>query len=154
MQLAQILLLILLEFSSQSPWHILSCTQRDEQSDQEDQVGPFDRCILPEKYLICNIIMGHLDDWVVSYSALNIGNISTLWHTLGHEFGPRWQQTLYWTQAEHLCFFHDSIWFIWLNTIFCVSNLSCELWNRKLKINYFFKKMNMLHHCLTMPKSR
>ena len=31
--------------------------------------------------------------------------------------------------------FHYSIWFFWFDTINCLSNLSCELWNRKLKIN-------------------
>ena len=38
--------------------------------------------------------------------------------------------------------FHDSIWFVWFDTIICLSNLSCELWNRKLKIKefIFFKK--------------
>ena len=36
--------------------------------------------------------------------------------------------------AQHLHFLHDSIWFIWFETIICLSNLSCELWNRKLKI--------------------
>ena len=31
--------------------------------------------------------------------------------------------------------FYDSIWFISFNTIICLSIFSCELWNRKLKIN-------------------
>ena len=82
-----------------------------------------------------------LDSWVESHSALNIG---TLRHALGHEFEPHWWQTLFWTQAQHLCFLHDSIWFIWFDTIICLSNLSCELWNRKLKINkIYFKKLFM-----------
>ena len=35
-------------------------------------------------------IQGHLDSWVVSHLALNIG---TLRHALGHEFEPHWRQT-------------------------------------------------------------
>ena len=45
---------------------------------------------------------------------------------------------LFWTQAQHLLFIHDSTWFIWFDTIVCLSNLSCELWNSKLKIKEFF----------------
>ena len=36
--------------------------------------------------------------------------------------------------------FPDSIWFIWFDTFICLSNLSCYLWNRKLKIKEFLKK--------------
>ena len=76
-----------------------------------------------------------LNSWVVSHSALIIG---TLCHALGHQFEPwRWQ-TFFQTQAQHLCFIHDSIWF---DTIICLSNLSCELWNRKLKIKKCFKTL-------------
>ena len=80
---------------------------------------------------------GCLNCWVVSHSALIIG---TLCHALGCELKPWWQQTLFRTQAQHLHFLHDSIWFIWFDTI--MSNLSCELWNRKLKIKeiYFLKR--------------
>ena len=60
---------------------------------------------------------------------------------MDHEFEPQWWQTLFWTQAQHLCFLHDSIWFIWFEINICLSNLSCELSNKKLKINkYIFKK--------------
>ena len=55
-----------------------------------------------------------------------------LCHALGCKFKLWWWQTLFWTQAQHLRFLHDSIWFLWFDTIFCLSNLSCELWNRKL----------------------
>ena len=82
--------------------------------------------------------MGHLNSWVVSHSALIIG---TLRHALGCEFEPWWQQTLFQTQAQHLCFLHDYIWFIWFDTIICLANLSCELWNRKLKIKEFKKNL-------------
>ena len=41
-------------------------------------------------------------------------------------------------QAQHLSFIYDSIWFIWFDTIICLSNLSCELWNRKLKIKEIY----------------
>ena len=73
-------------------------------------------------------MLGPLDSWVVLHSALNI---DTLHHALGHEFKPQWQQTLFWIQAQHLHFNHDSIWFIWFDNIICVLNLSWELWNRR-----------------------
>ena len=84
--------------------------------------------------------------WVVSHLALIIG---TLCHALGREFKPRWRQTLFWTQAQHLCFIHDYIWFIWFDTIIYLSNLSSELWNRKLKIKeiYFKKNRSIWSHC-------
>ena len=59
----------------------------------------------------------------------------------GCEFEPQWWQTLFWTQAQHLHFFHDSIWFIWFDTIIWLSNLSFELWNRKLKLNKIYSKI-------------
>ena len=34
--------------------------------------------------------------------------------------------TSFWTQAQHLHFLHDYIWFIWFDTIICLSNFSCE----------------------------
>ena len=78
---------------------------------------------------------GCLNSWVVSHLALING---TLRHALGCEFKPQWWQTLFQTPAQHLRFIHDSIWF---DYIICLSNLSCELWNRKLKIKEtFFKK--------------
>ena len=77
-----------------------------------------------------------MDSWVAL-------NIITLYYALGREFKPQWQQTLFQTQALHLCFLHDSIWFIWFDTIICLSNLSYELWNRKLKkTKFIFKKLN------------
>ena len=80
-----------------------------------------------------------LGAWVVSHLALIIG---MLHHALGHEFEPWWRQTLFRTQAQHRRFLHDSIWFIWLDTIIWLSNLSCELWNRKLKTKeIYFKKI-------------
>ena len=85
-----------------------------------------------------NMQVGRLNSWVVSHLALIIG---TLHHALGCEFNPWWWQTQFQTQAQHLCFLHDSIWFIWFDTIIRLSNLSCELWNRKLKIQeIYFKK--------------
>ena len=39
----------------------------------------------------------------------------------GCEFEPQWWQTLFWTQAQHLHFFHDSIWFIWFDTNYYLS---------------------------------
>ena len=37
----------------------------------------------------------------------------------------------------------DSIWFSWFDIIICLSNLSCDLWNRKLKIN---KKLRIVRN--------
>ena len=56
-------------------------------------------------------------------------------YALGREFESWWRQTLFRTQAQHLCFIHDSIWF---DTIICLSNLSCKLWSRKLKIKEIY----------------
>ena len=82
--------------------------------------------------LLSTTYYGRLNCLVVSHLALII---VTLRQALGHEFEPLWQLTLFLTQAQHLRFLHDSIWFIWFNTIICLSNLSCGLWIRKLKIN-------------------
>ena len=75
--------------------------------------------------------------WIAEWSSH-----STFEHryaTPGREFEPWWHQTLFRTQAQHLCFIHNSVWF---DTIICLSNLSCELWSGKLKIKeIFFKKM-------------
>ena len=49
---------------------------------------------------------GQLDSWVVSHLAPNFG---TLCHALACEFEPWWQQTLFQTQTQHLCFLRDSI---------------------------------------------
>ena len=102
-------------------------------------------------YLLQN--MRRLNSWVVSQLALIIG---TLCHILGHEFKPHWQQNLFRTQAQHRCFIHDSIWFIWFDTI-CLSNLSCELWHRILKIKDFFKNCKIWnwikHHRFCYNKS-
>ena len=85
--------------------------------------------------------VGHLDSWVESHLALNIG---TLCHALGHEFEPRWQETLFRTPAQHLHFLHDCVWFIWFDTIICLSNLLGELWNRQLKINEIYFEKNKI----------
>ena len=42
----------------------------------------------------------------------------------------------FWTQAQHLRFLHDSIWFIWFDTIIC----HVILWNRKFKIKKLILK--------------
>ena len=92
-------------------------------------------------------------DWILQEMWLILTNqnargawIAEWYHTrlcslpfaLGCEFKPQWRQTLFRTQAQHLCFLHDSIWFIWFDTIICLSNLLCELWNRKLKIKEIY----------------
>ena len=73
--------------------------------------------------------------WIAKWSPHSTVNIGTQHYTLGHEFTPQRQQILYQTQAQHLHFFHNSIWFIWFDTIICLSFFSFELWNRKLKMN-------------------
>ena len=98
---------------------------------------PIDRRLTTNWHCYISLCLGRLNSWVVSHSALIIGKLC---HALGCEFKPWWWQTLFQTQAQHLCFLHDSIWFIWFDTIICLSNLSCELWNRKLKIKEFFEK--------------
>ena len=65
---------------------------------------------------------------MVSHSALIVG---TLRHALDHVFEPWWQQTLFRTQAQHLRFIHDSIWFVWFDTFIC--HVNCETENRKYK---------------------
>ena len=80
--------------------------------------------------IINAISLWRQNSWVVSHSALVI---CSLCHALGCEFEPKWQRSLFWNQAQHLCFLHDSIWFIWFDATICLSNLSCELWNRKSK---------------------
>ena len=77
-------------------------------------------------YLSFSLSKGCLNSWVALI-------ISILRHGLGREFKPWWQQTLFQTQAQHLHFIHDSIWFIWLDTFICQSNLSCELWTENWK---------------------
>ena len=58
-----------------------------------------------------------------------------------------------WAQAQHLHSLHDSIWFIWFDTIIGLSNLSFELWNRKLKINeIYFQIYFMLMYIFVKPK--
>ena len=87
-------------------------------------------------YSLCNNdwLQGRLNSWVFSHSALINGR-------LRHEFESWWWQTLFRIQAQLLCFIH--IWFIWFDTIICLSNLSCELWNRKLKIKEIYLKKIM-----------
>ena len=82
-------------------------------------------------------LKGRLNSSVVSQLDLIFG---TLCHALGREFKPWWRQTLIRTQAQHLHFIHDSVWFVWFDTIICLSNFSCELWNRKLKIKEIYLK--------------
>ena len=98
---------------------------------------PIDRRLTTNWHCYISLCLGRLNSWVVSHSALIIGKLC---HALGCEFKPWWWQTLFRTQAQHLCFIHDSIWFIWFDTIICLSNLSCELWNRKLKIKEIYLK--------------
>ena len=76
--------------------------------------------------------LGHLDCWVVSHLALNIG---MLHHTLGHEFTPQWGQTLNWTQSQHLHFLMI-LFGVFDSKLLFVCPIYRELWSRKLKINF------------------
>ena len=80
--------------------------------------------------------LGHLDSRVV----FTLEFWTLVCYALGREFEPWWCQTLFRTQAQHLCFIHNSVWFVWFDTIICLSNLSCELWSRKLKIKEIYLK--------------
>ena len=46
---------------------------------------------------------------------------------------PLWWQTIFRTQAQHLCFIHDSIWFIWFDTRYYLS-VKFIMWIVKQKI--------------------
>ena len=78
-------------------------------------------------YVLCDtdtrppLEQGCMNSWVVSHLAQII---SILHHALGREFKPQRQQTLFWTQEQHLRF---SFCFILFDTIICLSNLSREL---------------------------
>ena len=90
-----------------------------------------------KKYL--SLYKGCLDSQVV----FTLDYWTTVHCALGREFEPRWRQTLFRTHAQHLCFIHNSVWFVWFDTIICLSNLSCELWSRKLKIKEIYLKKNL-----------
>ena len=89
--------------------------------------------------LNCCKCFGRLDSQVV----FTLDFWTLVCYALGHEFEPRWCQTLFWTQAQHLSSIHNSVWFVWFDAIICLSNLSHELWNRKLKIKEIFFKQNL-----------
>ena len=91
------------------------------------------------------IYLGCLNSWVVSPNALFSCMLS---YALGSEVKPWWWRILFWTQAQHLCFLCDSIWFIWFDAIICLSNLSWELGFRKLKINKIYFKKNQTKYWL------
>ena len=76
---------------------------------------------------------------MVSHLALNIG---TLRHALGCEFKPPWRQTLFRTQAQHLCFIHDSIliWYYYLSVKFVMWIVEQIIENKKI----IFKKHNKI----------
>ena len=101
-----------------------------------DKFKPFIDC-----YKAITKPMGRLDSRVV----FTLDLWTSVRYALGREFEPRWRQTLFRTQAQHLCFIHNSVWFVWFDTIICLSNLSCELWSGKLKIKeiYFKNKKSL-----------
>ena len=64
-------------------------------------------------------------------------NIGMLYHALGHEFDePWWQQTLFWTQAQHLHF-------LWFNLVYLIwyyyFSVKFVMWIVKQKIDFFKK---------------
>ena len=71
----------------------------------------------------------HTELWTVVFCAmsLSLGDVKLF-------FGPK--HNIY-------TLFMILFWFIWFDTIICLSNLSCELWNRK-KRKYFKKWKNHL----------
>ena len=91
--------------------------------------------------------------WIAKWSS-HLTFESSVCYALGREFESQWRQTLFRTQAQHLCFIHDSIWFVSFDTMICLSNLSCELWNRKLKIKEIYYKKYLQHTktCITILK--
>ena len=99
------------------------------------------------RLIVCQVwttVLGTLDSRVVF--ALNFDH----WYAVpGLWVCAWWWQTLFRTQARHQHFFHNSILFIWFDTNFCLSNLSWELWSRKLKIKKLFsKKFNRIYQYL------
>ena len=80
-----------------------------------------------------------LDSWVVSHLALNI---SMPCHTLGKSLHLG-DNKLFLDSSTTSTLFHDSIWLIWFETFISLSNLSCELWKRKLKINKNYLNKNI-----------
>ena len=88
--------------------------------------------------------VGRLDSWVV----FTLNSWILVYYALGHEFEPWWWQTLFWTQAQHICFIHDSIWFIWFDTFICLSNLSCEWTTASIDLHQMavHKRTTMLAH--------
>ena len=107
-------------------------------------------CLLPKTQIRGFNLRGHRQlvkilfivegDWIAEWYHIQLWTLvrcAMLW-AVSSSFNV---DKLFRTQAQHLCFLHDSIWLIWFDTIICLSNLSCELWNRKLKIKEtFFKK--------------
>ena len=83
--------------------------------------------------LSAHIKLRCLNSWLVSHSAQIIG---TLCHALGHEFKHWWQQTPFQTQAQHLCFLHDSI-----------CHVNCETENWKKIVFKEFLRIFSTHLC-------
>ena len=106
---------------------------------------PIDRRLTTNWHCYISLCLGRLNSWVVSHSALIIGKLC---HALGCEFKPWWWQTLFRTQAQHLCFIHDSIWFI------CLSKF--VMWIVKQKIENkrnLFKKIYIIVFNICRPQS-
>ena len=85
---------------------------------------------------------------MVSHLALNNG---TLRHALNREFKPRWWQTLYWTQTQHLHTFSwfylvDLIWYYYLSVKFVMWIVKPKIENNR---NLFLDK----HLILPNPRT-
>ena len=93
-------------------------------------------------------ILGRLNSWVVSHLALIFG---TLCHALGCEFKPRWLTTNSFLDPSTTSTLYTYLVCL-IHTIICLSILSCELWNRKLKIKEIYFKNITSHHRAT-PKN-
>ena len=93
-------------------------------------------------------------NWIALFICLQMASVTSLSHSLSFWVlqGPillnfvALSDDSVRAQAQHLCYLHDFSWFIWFYTFICLSNFSCELWKRKLKISEFLKN-------LTIPSS-
>ena len=107
----------------------------------------------PHLYFKTKLMSFTLVDVILkSLYGLNLKFLKSAWiaewsshSTFEHWYATPWAMSsslgdvkLFWTQAQHLCFIHNSVWFVWFDTIICLSNLSCELWSGRSKIKEIY----------------
>ena len=94
----------------------------------------YDLCLWPH---LLYLMVSSKGAWIAEWSSHS---------TFEHRYATPWAMSS--SLGDIKCFIHDSIWFVWFDTIICLSNLSCELWNRKLKIKeIYFKKKYLMVSC-------